>query len=139
MTDTNVGARKNCHTIDNIFVISAITNNTRKRNLKCIDVQIHEAEKCFDKLWANECFNDVFENGLTNDKLALLYNVNKYAKVAIKTARGFTNRIGITDTIMQGTVWGSHLCTSTIDNLGGGNVMKQQRIFINTKGFLFPL
>ena len=77
-----------------------------------------DIEKCFDKLWAKECFNDIYENGVTNDKLSLLYQINKNAQVAIKTSSGLTKRTPISDIIMQGTVWGCILCTSTIDNLG---------------------
>ena len=72
---------------------------------------------CFDKLLAKDCFNDIFENGFRDDKLALLYNMNKTANVAIKNIGGVTNRISIRNTIMQGTVCGSLLCTSTIDKL----------------------
>jgi hypothetical protein len=118
LTDSNVGARRNRNIRDNIFVINAITNNVKKRKLKGTDIHIYDAEKCFDKLWASECYNDVFDNGFKNDKLALLYNINKNAQVAIKTSTGTTQRMSIKDTIMQGTVWGSLLCTSTIDKLG---------------------
>ena len=90
----------------------------KRRNLKGTDVHIYDAEKCFDKLWASECYNDVFLNGFRNDKLALLYNINKNAKVAIKTSTGITERMLINNIIMQGTVWGNLLCTSTIDMLG---------------------
>ena len=72
ITDSNVGARRNRNIRDNIFVISVISHNIRKRNLRDTDIQIYDTEKCFDKLWAKECFNDVFENGFRNDKLALL-------------------------------------------------------------------
>ena len=56
LTDSNVGARKNRNIRDNIFVINAILNNVKKRNLKDTDITIYDAEKCFDKLWAKECF-----------------------------------------------------------------------------------
>ena len=85
-------------------MINAITNNIRKRKLKDTDIHICDAEKCFDKLWATECYNDVFDYSFKSDKLALLYNVNKNAKVAIKTESGITDRIHIHNTIMQGTV-----------------------------------
>ena len=118
LTDTNVGARKNRSIRDNIFVINAIFNNITRRKLKDIDIQIMDVEKCFDKLWAKECFNDIYEDGVTNDKLSLLYQINKNAQVAIKTSSGLTKRTPISNIIMQGTVWGSILCTSTIHNLG---------------------
>ena len=137
LTDSNVGARKNRNIRDNIFVLNAITNNIKKRNLKGTDVQIYDAEKCFDKLWASECFNDIFKNGFRNDKLALLYNINKSAKVAVKTSTGITERIVIKDTIMQGTVWGSLLCTSTADMLGKISYSTPQTLY-QYKGVPIP-
>ena len=118
LSDSNVGARKNRNIRDNIFVINAIVNNVRKRNLKGIDVTVYDVEKCFDKLWAKECLNDIYECGFQNDKLPLLYHENTNAKVAIKTSSGITRRIDISEIIMQGTVWGSLLCTGTMDKLG---------------------
>ena len=61
LTDSNVGAQKGRNIRDSIFVINAVLNNVAKRSLKDIDIGIYDAEKCFDKLWAQECFNDVVE------------------------------------------------------------------------------
>ena len=52
LTDSNVGARKNRNIRDNIFLIKAILNNVKRRNLKDTDITIYDAEKCFDKLLA---------------------------------------------------------------------------------------
>ena len=104
-SDSNVGARKKRNIRDNIFVINAITNHTIRRKVKDIDIQIFDAFKCFDKLWAKECINDVYENGFQNDKLPLLVRENENAQVAIKTSKGLTRRIDISNVIMQGTVW----------------------------------
>ena len=85
LTDSNVGARKGRNIRDNIFVVSAIVNNVVRRKLKGIDIGIYDIEKCFDKLWSKECINDLYENGLKNDKLCLLHLANSTASVAIKT------------------------------------------------------
>ena len=79
---------------------------------------MYDVEKCFDKLWAQECFNDMAECGFKNDKLSLLYKENVNAKVAVKTITGNTKRVNMSEIIMQGTVWGSLFCTVTIDQLG---------------------
>ena len=60
----------------------------------------------------------MFENGFVNDKLPLLYEENVNAQIAVKTSSGITRRVSISDIVMQGTVWGSLMCTSTMDNLG---------------------
>ena len=82
-----------------------------------LDICTYDVEKCFDGLWTHECINDIYEAGMTNDKLPLLFKMNQNAKVAIKTVQGITKRKDIKNIIMQGTVWGSLLCTSTLDKL----------------------
>ena len=81
LTDSNVGARKGRNIRDNIFVVNAITNSVTKDKEKPIDMQIYNAEKCFDGLWLQECINDIYEAGLQNDKLPLLFLENLNAKV----------------------------------------------------------
>ena len=81
------------------------------------DVQVFDVEKCFDSLWVQECVNTLYENGFKNDKLALLYEETKNAQIAIKTPNGTTQRKNIQNIIMQGTVFGSIICTSVMDKL----------------------
>ena len=52
---------------------------------------MYNIEKCFDQLWLEELVNDLYDRGLVNDKLALLYEINKDIKVAVKTPMGLTN------------------------------------------------
>ena len=118
LTDCNVGARKGRNIRDNIFVINAITNSVRKGREEAIDIQIYDVETCFDSLWLQECINDVYESGLNNDKLPLLYLENLNANVAVKTAKGRSNRTDIKNIIMQGSVWSSLLCTTSMEKLG---------------------
>ena len=43
---------------------------------------------------------------------------NQIAKIAIKNSDGITNRTIINNVVMQGTVWGSLFCTTTMDKIG---------------------
>ena len=101
LTDCNVGARKGRNIRDNIFVINAITNSVRKGKEEDIDIQVYDVETCFDSLWLQDCINDMYEAGLQNDKLSLLYLENLNAKVAVKTAKGTSRRIDIQHIIMH--------------------------------------
>ena len=85
-------------------------------NEDAIDVQLFDIDKCFDSLWLQECINDLYKNGLTNDKLPLLFMENNNANIAVKTSTGLSKRKSIQN--MQGTVWGSMFCTATMDQLG---------------------
>ena len=117
LTDSNVGARKSRNIRDNLFVLYAIQNSVIKGGQAPIDIDIYDMKKCFDSLWVEECVNDLYEAGLTNDKLNLLFLMNQNAQVAIKTQFGTTKRTDIKNIIMQGTVWGSLMCTVTMDKL----------------------
>ena len=118
LTDCNVGCRKGRNIRDNLFVINAITNEAKQKNGRPCDVCTYDVRKCFDCLWLFECINDIWEAGLQNDKLNLLFLANESARIAIKTSSGTTDRITIHNTVMQGTVWGGLFCTCTMDKLG---------------------
>ena len=103
---------------DNLFVINAITNATKQNHKEALKVSVYDFFKCFDSLWLSECINDLYDAGLKNDKLVLLYKSNKTANIAIRTSSGTTERFSISDIVMQGTVWGGGLkCTTTMDSL----------------------
>ena len=61
--------------------------------------------------------NDLYEAGLTNDKLVVIHKSNQLANIAIKTASGTTRRFDIRRMAMQGTVWAGLMCTVTMDKL----------------------
>ena len=100
LTDSNVGARKGRNIRDNIFVVNAVINSITKGNQEPVDIQL------FD------------EAGLNNDKLPLLFLENQNAHVAVKTPNGLSPRVNIQNIVMQGSVWGSLFCTTTMDKLG---------------------
>ena len=60
----------------------------------------------------------MYNGGLTDDKFALLYNVNSHVKVAVKTPVGKTERGSITNSVIQGDVFGPMLCAKQIDEIG---------------------
>ena len=43
-------------------------------------------------MWQNAVANDIYEAGVQDDKLALLYEINKINKLAVKTPHGLTER-----------------------------------------------
>ena len=117
LTDGNVGARKQRSARDNIFVISAICNSVLNGTSAPIQIQVMDAEKCFDKLWLQSCINGLFDAGLDNDQLNLLYIENKNASIAVKVNNKLSMRISVKDVIMQGSVWSSLKCTTSMDRM----------------------
>ena len=118
LTDSNVGARKKRNIRDNIFVLNAILNSTKKAKDKALDFQVYDIEKCFDSLWLQEVINCLYEAALQNDKLPLLFLENNTARVAIKTNNRLSRRVSIRNIIMQGSIWGSLCCVVLMDKFG---------------------
>ena len=103
---------------DNIFVLNAVMNTHKKKTDEALDLQVYDVEQCFDSLWLKEVISALYEAGLQNDKLPLLFLENKTAQVAVKTPGGLSERISINNIIMQGSVWGSICCVVLMDKLG---------------------
>ena len=129
LSDANVGARKGRNIRDNLFVVNAVMNSVKRGTEEAVDICAYDAEKCFDSLWTYECINDLYDSGLQNDKLAVLFAINKNAQVAIKTSHGMTKRVNIPNIIMQGTVWGSMFCTTTIDQLSRKSYTEESLLY----------
>ena len=121
MSDSNIGARKHRNIRNHLFVIYAIINSVVQGESGCIDIQIHDLGQAFDALWLDDCLNDVFDavtEEKRDDKLALLYDINKENKVAVNTTVGQTERFNANKIVTQGGTWGSLLCSNHIDSLG---------------------
>ena len=118
LSDCNVGGRQGRNVRDNIFVLNAVMNSISKGNKEPHDVQVYDLIQCFDSMWLKECINSLYEAGLDNDRLNLLYLSNASAQVAVKTAGGISERNTIYNIVMQGTVWGNIFCVALLDKLG---------------------
>ena len=119
MSDSQVGGRKGKNVRNHIWILNGVITDVLSTKKKTpIDIQIFDYKQCFDSLWLNECLNDVYESGVTDDKLALLYDINTHVKVAVKTPVGITNRKSIYNVITQGDVFGPILCSNQVDTFG---------------------
>ena len=135
---SNVGGRRGRNIRDNIYVVNAIMNSIVSGKEEACDITVHDIEKCFDSLWAQECVNTLYEYGLDNDQLVLIFEETQNAKIAMKTSMGLTDRIDIEDLIMQGTVFGSIICTSVMDKLAK-IFYQDKKLLYNTKmKYLYP-
>ena len=77
-----------------------------------IDIQILDYKQCFDSLWLQECLSDIYDNGVRDDKLAQLFDINSTFNVGIKIPIGKTGRTNIHNVITQGDVWVPILCSN---------------------------
>ena len=119
ISDSQVGGRKGKSVRNHIWIVNGIICDVLSNKKKTpVDLQIFDYRQCFDSLWIEDCMNDLFKGGLNDDKFALLYNINKLVKVAIKTPVGKTRRGIISNSIIQGDVFGPMFCSKTLDGIG---------------------
>ena len=121
MSDSNIGARKERNIRDHLFIVYGIMNSVMHGDEEPVDIQIYDVEKCFDKLWLEDCLLDLYDTlppEGRNDKLSLLYKMNQENFVSVKTAAGLTDRINLKNIVMQGGKWGPIKCSNTMDHIG---------------------
>ena len=83
-----------------------------------------DAYKCFDKLDLRTCLIDYYEM-LGAHETKLLYEMNKQARIVIKTPVGSTEAVEVKEITKQGTLFGPVLCninTDKINKIGVRNI-----------------
>ena len=69
-------------------------------------------------MWLKECINDLYNAGVTDDSLALIFEANKKNQVAVKTPVGLTHREMVEEIVLQGEVFGPLQCSVQVDTFG---------------------
>ena len=133
LTDGNVGARKNRNIRDNLFVLGAVINSVINGKEPPIQVQVQDVEKCFDKMWLQATTNALYDAGLKCDMLNLLHNENVKAKIAVKVNGGISRRVVVNNVEMQGSVWASLKCTTSMDTLNK-TILEQDHLTYKYRG-----
>ena len=136
MSDSQVGARKKKNIRNHIFVLNGIINEAIQTG-KSIDVLLYDYRQCFDSLWLEECINHLFDAGIQDDKLALIYEANKVNKVAVKTPFGLTERETVNKIVLQGEVLGPLQCRVLVDTIGK-ECLTEDKLLYNYKGVKVP-
>jgi hypothetical protein len=129
MSDSNIGARKEKNIRNHIFILNGIINEATKDKSKSVDIQILDYRQCFDAMWLEECINDLYESGVQNSNLGLIYEANKTNQVAVMTPNGLTERVAIKNIVMQGEVLGPIECSVSVDRFGKECISEQKLLY----------
>ena len=120
MSDSNNGARRGKNIKNHLFILYGIINSVLVEG-HCVVIQVYDMIKCFDRLWLEDCMNDLYDSlpaSECDDKLALIYQGNKVNKVAVNTAVGLTRRVDIEKIVTQGGIFGPLQCSNVVDTIG---------------------
>ena len=119
LTDSNVGARKGRNIRNHSFIVNSVIHheNANKSRSKGINLLIGDYSKCFDSMSLPITTNDMYNAGVTDDNLNLLYNSDEQSDISVKTPFGKTERVPVMKTIPQGDVNAPFKCTTQVDSI----------------------
>ena len=72
----------------------------------------------FDSINLEQAICDIYDNGVDDDALPLIYNANKEIQMAVKTPNGLSARQSIKNIVLQDDTWGSILASVQVDMIG---------------------
>ena len=130
MSDSNTGARKHKNIRNNLFIVYGVINHVIQDKKKPIDIAIYDIKQCFDKLGLKETLNDLWDVGIKDDNLALLYELNKQIEIAIKTPSGLSERKPVKEIVAQGGIFGALKCSNQIDTIGRECIKTGENVYV---------
>ena len=91
MSESNVGSRKKKSCINHIFVINGIIHETlSSKHNNPLSLRIYDYRQMFDSMSLQEAVSDLYDSGVKDDTLTLLYEANKNIKVKVRTPYGLS-------------------------------------------------
>ena len=107
MSDSNVGGRKEKSSINHIFVINGIIHETlsSKKN-KPVTLQIFDFKQMGDSMVLKETISDLYDSGIKDNMLQLLYEANRNVRFRVKKSSGLSVENTLDEIVLQGDTWG---------------------------------
>ena len=120
MTDSQIGSLKTKSVRNHLFVVNSVINDVLSSAKKPpIDLNVMDYKQMFDAEDLKINLNALYEAGIQDDILALIYEANKENVISVKTPNGTTCTGTIHNKIMQGDVLGPLLSSNMVDkNIG---------------------
>ena len=98
---------------------------------------LYDFRQAFDSLWLKESILSLWNLGIRNEFLPLIYKLNQKATVTINTPYGKTSPIYIKELVKQGTVLASSICSaSTGEICNGGKSMAVGELIVLPLAFV---
>ena len=119
MSDCQMGGRKRKGCKNNIFILNGIIHDVVKsKKMKPVLYQFYDYSQMFDSINLQEAISDIYDAGIQDEQLALIYKANQEISMAVKTPTGLTERQTVSDIVLQGDTFGSLLASVQVDMIG---------------------
>ena len=139
MTDSQIGARKKKSVRNHLFVVNSIISDVMSSVHKDpIDLSIMDFKQMFDSEELTTCLNAIFDAGIQDDMLALIYEANKITHFAVKTPNGITETRQIENKILQGDVLAPLLSSNMVDKHIGLPAVNSGNVYLYKGQVVIP-
>ena len=102
---------------DCIYIIrSLIDHSLYLKNT--LYLNLYDYSTCFDSLWLEDTMLSLWDIGIQNDRLALIYKMNEQSSITIRTPYGNSTEFSCPRIVKQGAVLSTTLCGSSTGQLG---------------------
>ena len=128
MSQYQSGGQRKRGTCGNQIMMNAVINQS-KRLKKKTNQYFADAYKCFDRLWLKDCLVELWKAGMREREIQTIYEMNRLAKIEIRTPNGITKEILVMDIVRQGTIFGPKLCCISTENVN--NLMLPMKTMIS--------
>ena len=119
MSDSNVGGRRKKSGINHIWVMNSVIHDTLSSTKKTsIVVTKYDNKQMFDGMDSEESCGDIFEYGVDDDQLKLIYEANKEVAICVETPSGTSTEYKLINRIMQGDTWAPGQASAQVDMFG---------------------
>ena len=88
----------------------------------------------FDGMDSGEACGDIFNYGVNDDHLKLLYEANKSVVINVKTPQGQSDDYTLTNRVMQGDTWASALASAQVDSFGKEMITEEPSFLYKFQG-----
>ena len=79
----------------------------------CLYITTYDFRQAFDSLWLKDCILSLWNLGLKNEYLSLIYKLNERAIVTVNTPYGKTIPFEAEQIVKQGGVLASNICSAS--------------------------
>ena len=102
MSDSQMGGRKGKGCRNNLFIVNGIIHDiNHSKQAKPVLFQLCDYSQMFDSINLQQAVSDIYEAGLKDDNLPLIYEANKEIFMAVNTPGGLSERQRIKDSVLH--------------------------------------
>ena len=137
MSSSNIGGRKNKSCRNHIWVLNVIIHE-QLRTVKNppLLLQQYDYRQMFDGMNLKESINDLYDVGVQDNTLKVVYEANRNINFRVRTPAGVTEEGILGEVVLQGDTWASVAASVQCDAFGKELLEENYPFIFKYKGYI---